>query len=141
MGKLSIQKLRKIDPDLAHLSDDEILEIRAFFCDLGQLMFDDWLENGAVSKYPVRVSIFLNVKKAGESNEAINEKYWFLWFKKICKSIIKIFLFIVLVLLTKLTEDYVYKPLIALLIRRQGGAFLVIFLKLLYQNSIGLGLL
>jgi hypothetical protein len=51
---LSPEKLRKIDPKLAHLSDDEILEIRASLYDLGGLMFDDWLENGDGSKYPVR---------------------------------------------------------------------------------------
>lgn len=51
---LNIEKLRKIDPDLAHLSDDEILEVRDSLYDLGQLMFDDWLENGDGSKYPVR---------------------------------------------------------------------------------------
>lgn len=52
---LSIERLRKIDPSLAHLSDDEIVEIRETLYDLGQLIFDDWLENEAVSKYPVRV--------------------------------------------------------------------------------------
>jgi hypothetical protein len=52
---LTIRQLKKIDPDLAHLPDDEILEIRNTFYDLGQLIFDDWLENGPVSKYPVGV--------------------------------------------------------------------------------------
>jgi hypothetical protein len=52
---LSIEKLRKIDPALAHLTDDEIIEIRDTLYDLGQLIFDDWLENDAVSKYPVGV--------------------------------------------------------------------------------------
>lgn len=52
---LTLEQLRKIDPDLAHLPDDEILEIRDSLHDLCQLMFDDWLDNGAGSKYPVRV--------------------------------------------------------------------------------------
>jgi hypothetical protein len=52
---LSPQQLRKIDPTKAHLSDEEIVEIRDAFYDLGQLIFDDWLENTAVSKYPVGV--------------------------------------------------------------------------------------
>jgi hypothetical protein len=52
---LAVEKLRKIDPDLTHLSNDEILEVRDALYDLGQLMFDDWLENEVVSKYPVRV--------------------------------------------------------------------------------------
>jgi hypothetical protein len=51
---ISIEKLKKIDPKLAHLSDDEILEIRSSLYDLGGLMFEDWLENGDGSKYPVR---------------------------------------------------------------------------------------
>lgn len=52
---LSIEQLRKIDPMLSHLSDDKLLEIRNSFYDLGQLIFDDWLENGAGSKSPVGV--------------------------------------------------------------------------------------
>jgi len=51
---LSIEQLRKIDSKLTHLSDEEIMEIRASLYDLGGLMFDDWLENGDGSKYPVR---------------------------------------------------------------------------------------
>lgn len=52
---LSPEQLKKIDPALAHLSDDEVLEVRDSLYDLGQLMFDDWLETEVVSKYPVRV--------------------------------------------------------------------------------------
>jgi hypothetical protein len=61
---LSIAQLRKIDPALAHLSDEEIEEIRDTFYDLGQLIFDDWLENGPVSKYPVGV-----LQRLKESNK------------------------------------------------------------------------
>jgi hypothetical protein len=47
---------RNMKPDAEiHLSEDEIIEIRSALYDLGQLIFDDWLENGAVSKYPVGV--------------------------------------------------------------------------------------
>jgi hypothetical protein len=51
---LSIEQLKKIDPNLTHLSDEEILETRNALYELGGLMFDDWLENGDGSKYPVR---------------------------------------------------------------------------------------
>jgi hypothetical protein len=61
---LSVEQLKKIDPRLAHLSDDEIIEIRDTFYDLGQLIFDDWLESGAVSKYPVGV-----LQRLKESNK------------------------------------------------------------------------
>ena len=50
---LSLEKLRKIDPK-THLSDEEVLEIRDSLYDLGNIVFDDWLENGG-SKYPTRV--------------------------------------------------------------------------------------
>ncbi len=49
---ISLEQLKEIDPNLAHLSDDEIIEVRASFYDLGTLIFDDWLENGEGSKYP-----------------------------------------------------------------------------------------
>jgi hypothetical protein len=61
---LGAEQLRKIDPELAHLSDDEILEIRNSLYDLGGLIFDDWLENGAVSKYPIGV-----LQRLQESNK------------------------------------------------------------------------
>jgi hypothetical protein len=52
---VSIAQLRKIDPNLAHLSDEEISEIRDELHDLGQLIFDDWLVNSPVSKSPIGV--------------------------------------------------------------------------------------
>jgi hypothetical protein len=61
---LTIQQLRKIDPGLSNLSDKEIIEIRSSFYELGNLIFDDWLENGGGSKYPVRL-----VAKLKESNK------------------------------------------------------------------------
>ncbi len=52
--KFSVEKLKEIDSKLADLSESEIIEIRDSLYDLGQLIFDDWLENGSGSKYPVR---------------------------------------------------------------------------------------
>ncbi len=41
---LSIEKLRKIDPEVDHLTDEEIIKIRIEFESLGQLIFDDWID-------------------------------------------------------------------------------------------------
>lgn len=52
---LSIEQLRRIDPDLTDLTDEELLNICDQCYALGQLIFDSWLEarqeNG--SKYHV----------------------------------------------------------------------------------------
>lgn len=50
---LSIESLKKIDPEMAHISDDELIKIRQSFYDFGQLMFDDWCEQKFGSKYPI----------------------------------------------------------------------------------------
>ncbi len=51
---LSIESLRKIDPsNTAHLTDEELQDIRQSFYDFGQLMFDDWHEQNFGSKSPV----------------------------------------------------------------------------------------
>lgn len=60
---LSIEQLKKIDIGLDNLPDEEVVEIRDSYYDLGQLMFDDWLENDG-SKYPVGV-----LQKLKESNK------------------------------------------------------------------------
>lgn len=60
---LPVEKLRKIDPN-THLSDEEVLEIRDSLYDLGNIVFDDWLENGGGSKYPTRV-----LQKLKDSNK------------------------------------------------------------------------
>ena len=52
---LSPEHLRRIDHNLSHLTDDEIVKIRDSLYDLGRLIFDDWIQNNAGSKYPVRV--------------------------------------------------------------------------------------
>lgn len=51
---ISIQQLRKIDPELDNLSDEEIIQIRDALYELGQLIFEDW-KKSPVSKNPVRV--------------------------------------------------------------------------------------
>ena len=52
---LSIEKLKKYDPTLEELPDEEIIKLREQFYNLGQLIFDDWLESKGGSKYPTRV--------------------------------------------------------------------------------------
>lgn len=49
---LSLNQLRKIDPELRNLSDDEVLKIRDSFYELGQIIYEDWGANGG-SKNPV----------------------------------------------------------------------------------------
>ncbi len=51
---LSLEKLRKIDPELEGLSDEDVLKIQTFFYELGQIIYEDWLENSG-SKNPVGV--------------------------------------------------------------------------------------
>jgi len=41
---IPLEELRKIDPETSNLTDDELKEIRQYFYDYGQLIFDDWLE-------------------------------------------------------------------------------------------------
>lgn len=50
---LSLESLKKIDPEIAHLSDDELTKIRQSFYDFGQLMFDDWYQQKFGSKNPI----------------------------------------------------------------------------------------
>ena len=61
---LSIEKLLKVDPELEKLPLEEIEKARLKLYELGQLIFDDWLENGGGSKYPTRV-----LHKLKESNK------------------------------------------------------------------------
>ena len=42
---MPLEELRKIDPEVANLSDEELKEIRQQFYDMGQLIFDDWFDN------------------------------------------------------------------------------------------------
>jgi hypothetical protein len=49
---LTIASLKKIDPSLSYLSDEELEVVRVSFYELGQLMFDDWHKNKISSKNP-----------------------------------------------------------------------------------------
>ncbi|MEK7187827.1 MAG: hypothetical protein AAB691_03215 [Patescibacteria group bacterium] len=61
---LSLEQLRKVDPNLSGLTDEEVLEIRDSYYDLGRLMFDVWLDEVGGSKYPVGV-----LRKLKEGNK------------------------------------------------------------------------
>ena len=51
---LSLESLRKIDPEnTSHLTDEELEGIRKSFYEFGQLMFDDWHDQKFGSKSPV----------------------------------------------------------------------------------------
>ena len=50
---ISLNTIRKIDPEVINLTDDEIEKIRQSFYDFGQLMFDDWYEQKFGSKNPI----------------------------------------------------------------------------------------
>jgi hypothetical protein len=51
---LSIADLRKLDPELRHLSDDELEQIRLALYDAAQLAFDVYVAKKRGSKCPVR---------------------------------------------------------------------------------------
>ena len=51
---ISLAKIRKIDPEVASLTDDELEKVRQSFYDFGQLIFEDWKEQKFGSKYPIR---------------------------------------------------------------------------------------
>jgi hypothetical protein len=42
---IPLDEIRKIDPEVANHTNEELEEIRQSFYEFGQLMFDDWLEN------------------------------------------------------------------------------------------------
>lgn len=50
---LSVEELKKIDPDLAGLTDAELEEVRAELYAVGQLAFDVWWTEESGSKNPV----------------------------------------------------------------------------------------
>ncbi len=51
---LSLEKIRKIDPELSSLSDTELLEIEGALYAMGQLAFDVWWTRKNGSKNPIR---------------------------------------------------------------------------------------
>ena len=46
-------RIRKIDPSLADLSDEELKEVVQKLYELGQLVFEQWLTDGFGSKRPL----------------------------------------------------------------------------------------
>lgn len=50
---ISLEQLRRIDPEVAHLTDEELFEIRQSFYDFGELMFEDWKDQKFGSKNPI----------------------------------------------------------------------------------------
>jgi predicted DNA-binding protein (UPF0251 family) len=50
---ISIDTLRKIDPETLNLKDEELEKIRLSFYEFGQLMFEDWQEQKFGSKNPI----------------------------------------------------------------------------------------
>jgi len=50
---ISLEKLRRIDPDTTHLTDEELESVRQSFYDFGQLIFEDWQEQKFGSKNPI----------------------------------------------------------------------------------------
>ena len=50
---LSLDKMRKVDPQMEKLTDEELKAIRQSFYELGNLIFDDWCEQKFGSKNPV----------------------------------------------------------------------------------------
>lgn len=45
--------MRKIDPTLSHLTDEELENIQKALYDMGQLIFEDWHEQKFDSKNPI----------------------------------------------------------------------------------------
>jgi len=58
---ISLEELRRIDPTLEKISDDELIIIRNYLYAQGQLAFECWLEKQSGSKYPVRVDGLLEI--------------------------------------------------------------------------------
>lgn len=52
---LSLEQCRKLDSETSNLSDEELVKLRGEIYDMGQLMFDSWLQQIGGSKYPVAV--------------------------------------------------------------------------------------
>lgn len=50
---LTLLELRKIDPELANLTDDELTALRADLYQTAQLAFDKWWTEKSGSKNPV----------------------------------------------------------------------------------------
>jgi hypothetical protein len=53
---LTIEQCREIDPRLKNLPDELVEKIRDSLYALGQLAFDEWVEDRNVSKIPVGIA-------------------------------------------------------------------------------------
>lgn len=53
---ISLEQLKRIDPKIRDLSDEQIELVRAKLYILGQLMFDEWIKTKAVPNHPVGLS-------------------------------------------------------------------------------------
>lgn len=42
---LSVAQLRRIEPNLKNLSDEEVLKIRDSYYETARIAFDDWFDN------------------------------------------------------------------------------------------------
>lgn len=49
---ISPEKAKLIDPKLNNLPEEEVIRITRSLYELGHLIFDDWLDKKAGSKYP-----------------------------------------------------------------------------------------
>lgn len=49
---ISPEKAKLIDPSLNELSEEEVIKVVQSLYELGHLIFDDWLDKKAGSKYP-----------------------------------------------------------------------------------------
>jgi hypothetical protein len=47
---LTLKQLKKIDPSLSHITDEDLEAIRSSFYNLGELMFEDWRDQKLSSK-------------------------------------------------------------------------------------------
>lgn len=50
---LSLEQLRKVDPDLEAMSDEELMELRAGLYETAQIAFEAWHAEKGGSKVPV----------------------------------------------------------------------------------------
>lgn len=50
---INLNTLRKIDPEVNELTDEELENTRKEFYEFGEILFDDWYEQKFGSKFPL----------------------------------------------------------------------------------------
>ncbi len=50
---ISLEKIRQIDPETKHLTDEELEKVRDSFYEFGQLVFEDWCAQKFGPKSPI----------------------------------------------------------------------------------------